>query len=70
MAEAIRMTRDAGAVDPLALSLIEFAGILSAAGRPPEAFAAMAEASRWSTPTRSRRWTSTCTRPGPRSTGV
>lgn len=44
MAEAIRMTRDAGAVDPLALSLIEFAGILSAAGRLPEALAAMAEA--------------------------
>jgi len=44
MAEAIRMTRADGAVDPLTLSLIEYGTILSAAERLPDALAAMAEA--------------------------
>jgi DNA-binding CsgD family transcriptional regulator len=44
MTEAIRMLRDAGAVDNLALSLIDHATILSAADRLPEALEAIAEA--------------------------
>jgi DNA-binding CsgD family transcriptional regulator len=44
MAEAIRMLRDVGASDNLALSLIEHSTILSAAGQLPEALAAVAEA--------------------------
>ncbi|MBP6776585.1 MAG: hypothetical protein KA151_04935 [Piscinibacter sp.] len=44
MAEAIRMLRDAGAVDNLTLSLIDHSTILSAAGRLPDALGAIAEA--------------------------
>lgn len=44
MAEAIRMLREAGAMDNLTLSLIDHAAILSAADRLPEAWAAIAEA--------------------------
>ncbi|MBK6863494.1 MAG: helix-turn-helix domain-containing protein [Ideonella sp.] len=45
MAEAIRMLRDAGAADNLALSLIDQSTILAAANQLPEALAAIAEAS-------------------------
>lgn len=44
MAEAIRLSRDTGVVDNLALSLIDQATILSAANRLPDALAAIAEA--------------------------
>ena len=44
MAEAIRMTRSVGATDPLTLSLIDYATILSAAGRLPDALEAITEA--------------------------
>ena len=44
MAEAIRILRDSGVIDNLALSLIDQATILSAANRLPDALAAVAEA--------------------------
>ncbi len=44
MAEAIRILRDAGVADNLALSLTDQATILSAANRLPDALAAVAEA--------------------------
>jgi DNA-binding CsgD family transcriptional regulator len=46
MTEAIRMLRDCGVVDNLALSLLDHSTILSAANRLPEALAAVAEARR------------------------